>query len=170
MSDICIDVPGGKFNYRVGAIIQHEGKLLMVKNSDDDFYYTVGGRVKFGESAEETILREALEETGLPLEIDRLAFIHENFFNFGPTQIQFHELCLFFLMKPHEKLGEVRLSFEEAYGEVSIHWLPIEKLSEYKIYPEFFKTELANQHACIRHIVVTRDGNPLENKHQHDFK
>jgi len=161
MSDICIDIPGGKFNYRVGAIIQHNGKLLMVKNSGDDFYYTVGGRVKFGESARETILREALEETGLPLEIDRLAFIHENFFNFGPTQAQFHEICLFFQMKPHDKLGETRKTFEEAYGEVSIHWLPIGKLSEYKIYPEFFMTELANPCAHIRHIVVTRDGETI---------
>jgi len=156
-SDIYVNITGGKFNYRVGAIIQHNGKLLMVKNSGDDFYYTVGGRAKFGESAQETILRETLEETGLPFEIERLAFIHENFFSFTPTQELIHEVCLFFLMKPHEKLGEIRQTFEEDYGEVSIHWLPINKLDEYKIYPEFFKTALTNQCTHVKHI-VTRDG------------
>ena len=32
-----------------------------------------------GETAEEAVRREVLEETGLPYEIDRLAFVHENF-------------------------------------------------------------------------------------------
>ena len=153
--DIYKDILGGRFSYRVGAIILHENKLLMVKNSGDDFYYTVGGRAKLGESAEESILREAMEETGLPLEIERLAFIHENFFTFGPSNEQFHEICLFFLMRPHDGLSKIRQSFSEEYGEVSIHWLPVGKLDEYKIYPEFFKTEL-NSHTHIRHI-VTRD-------------
>ena len=152
--DICIDMPGGKFNYRVGAIIQHNGKLLMVKNSGDSFYYTVGGRVKFGESAEDTVLREALEETGLPLEIKRLAFIHENFFTFSPEQEPCHEICMFFLMKPHEKLGEIRQIFNEEYGEVSIHWLPIDKLENFELYPEFFKTALDNKYEHVQHIVT----------------
>ena len=156
-TDICINTLDGIFNYRVGAIIQHENKLLMVKNSGDNFYYTVGGRVKFGESAEETVRREALEETGLPLEVERLAVIHENFFTFESSQNPCHEICIFFLMRPHEKLCEIRQTFNEAYGEVGIHWLPLDNLQEYATYPEFFKTELAKQSPHVRHI-VTRDG------------
>jgi len=155
-TDICINIHGGKFNYRVGTIILHDGKLLMAKNSGDNHYYTIGGRVKFGESAEETILREALEETGLPLEVDRLAFIHENFFTFTPSQEHFHEICRFFVMKTHDKLSEIRQPFSEEYGEVSIHWLPINKLDEYEIYPEFFKTMLDGG-TYVRHIVTHDD-------------
>jgi len=156
-NDICINMPGGIFNYRVGAIIQHDGNLLMVKNSGDNFYYTVGGRVKFGESAEETLLREALEETGLPLEIERLAFIHENFFAMESEQNQYHEICLFFLMKPHVKIGEIRQTFEESYGEVSFHWLPLDRLSEFEMYPHFFKTAFADMDTFIKHY-VSHDG------------
>ena len=152
--DISIDMPGGKFNFRVGAIIQHDDKLLMVKNSGDSFYYTVGGRVKFGESAEDTVRREALEETGLPLEIERLAFIHENFFTLESEQKPYHEICMFFLMKPHEKLGEIRQTFNEEYGEVSIHWLPIDKLEDFELYPEFFKTALDIKCEHVQHIVT----------------
>ena len=36
--------------------------------------------MQLGETAEEACLRELYEETGLQLEIERLAFIHENFF------------------------------------------------------------------------------------------
>ena len=153
--DLSIKMQSGRFNYRVGAIIQHENHLLMAKNAGDNFYYTIGGRVKFGESVEDTILRETYEETGLPLEIDRLAFFHENFFTYTSTQEQFHELCLFFLMKPCDGLSQIRQSFNEDYGEVSIHWLPINNLHEYELFPQFFKTAQLDM-PYIQHI-VTRD-------------
>jgi 8-oxo-dGTP pyrophosphatase MutT (NUDIX family) len=76
--DITVRVADGKFNYRVGAIIIDSGELLMVKNSGASFYYTVGGRIQFGESAHEAVLREAFEETNIRLEIDMLAYVHEN--------------------------------------------------------------------------------------------
>jgi len=153
--DICLDVTGGKFNYRVGAIILHDDRLLLAKNSGDTFYYTIGGRVKFGEPAQEAALREALEETGLPLEIERLTCIHENFFAFQPENIPCHEICMFFVMKPDEKLTDMNLTFEESYGNVSMHWIPVDKLDEYEIYPKFISM-LTGKNEDVQHI-VTRD-------------
>ena len=46
----------------------------MMENDKDPFLYSVGGRVKFGETAQEAIVREVLEETGTQMEIDRLGF------------------------------------------------------------------------------------------------
>ena len=43
----------------------------MVGNQKDDYLYSVGGRIKFGESAEEAVVREVLEETGVRLDIPR---------------------------------------------------------------------------------------------------
>ena len=78
--DLTFKTEQGRFNYRVGAIIIQNGKLLMVKNKILPYYYTVGGRVKMNETSEEAVLREVFEETGVHFEIDRLGFIHENFF------------------------------------------------------------------------------------------
>ena len=50
--DMCVACDDGILNIRVGAIIMKDGKLLMVGN-DRDYLYSVGGRVKFGETAEE---------------------------------------------------------------------------------------------------------------------
>ena len=79
-SDCTVAIDDGYINLRVGAIIMKNGKFLMVGNQKDNYLYSVGGRIQFGETAEEAIVREVFEETGVKLEIDRLGFIHENFF------------------------------------------------------------------------------------------
>ena len=51
----------------------------MVGNERADYLYSVGGRIRFGETAEEAVRWEVYEETGVRMEIDRLGFVHENF-------------------------------------------------------------------------------------------
>ena len=77
--DCCFTHEENWFRYRVGAIILEENSVLVATNDACDFCYSIGGGVHLDESAEEAVRREVLEETGLPYEIDRLAFVHENF-------------------------------------------------------------------------------------------
>ena len=73
----------------------------MVENDRFDHLYSVGGRIKFGETAEEAVVREVFEETGRKMEIDRLGFIHENFFPGDSLKKQgniVHEISFFFYM------------------------------------------------------------------------
>ena len=47
---------GGLVNLRVGAIILKGGKLLMAGNRlHPEYLFSVGGRIKFGETAEEIL-------------------------------------------------------------------------------------------------------------------
>jgi ADP-ribose pyrophosphatase YjhB (NUDIX family) len=157
-SDITVRVADGKFNYRVGAVIIDSDEILMVKNSGSSFYYTVGGRIRFGESAQEAVLREAFEETKINLEIDRLAYIHENFFTMDSDGESYHEVCLFFLMKQNNLLREMKQAFfQEEYGKVTFHWIPIKNLNSFHLYPEFFKTELLKRANDTKYI-ITKNG------------
>ena len=70
---MCVRCGEGVINIRVGAIIIKDDKILMVKNNRDDYYYSVGGRIQFGETAEQAVKREVKEELGFEMEIDRLA-------------------------------------------------------------------------------------------------
>jgi len=123
-NDITVKMPGGKLNYRVGAIIVDGGEILMARNGGSPFF-TVGGRVRFGESARDALLREAFEETQIRLEIDRLAYVHENFFAFDDGEFC-HEIAFFFRMRPNSLLREMpRLSFtEEEYGDIALQGFP----------------------------------------------
>ena len=48
-----VSCDNGLINIRVGAIIMKDGKILMVDSERNDYLYSVGGRVKFGETTEE---------------------------------------------------------------------------------------------------------------------
>ena len=64
-SDMTVAYDKGLINIRVGAIIMKNSRFLMVGNGRTDYLYSVGGRIKFGETAEEAIVREVQEETGI---------------------------------------------------------------------------------------------------------
>ena len=59
--DLCVPCGEGLLNIRVGAIIVKDGKALMVKSKFGDYCYSVGGRIKFGETAQEAVVREVFE-------------------------------------------------------------------------------------------------------------
>ena len=76
------------FRYRAAAIIVENNCVLFATNEKEDYLYSIGGGVHMGEMAEDAVLREVFEETGVHYEIDHLAIIHENFFNM-PFQIAY---------------------------------------------------------------------------------
>ena len=163
-NNITVKIANGKFSYRVGAIIIDSNKVLLVKNFKEPFYYTVGGRIKFGETTEEAVLRESLEETGIPLEIDRLLFIQENFFIMESNKGKFHELVLYYLMKANEKIKEINKKvFSEEYDNAILDWYKIENLDKIIVYPDFLKTELFELSQNIKHF-ITKDGKTEECK------
>ncbi len=152
--DCSFKTPVGWFTYKVGAIIIRNGKVLMVRNQRDPYYYAVGGRVKMNETMEEAIIREVLEETGVLFEIDRLGYIHENLFIMKPTGERFHELCIFYFMKPNDRCDVICKSYNEDGISETLEWLPIDDLENCDIYPKFFITKLAHPQSCVEHIIT----------------
>lgn len=156
-SDCTVAIDNGFINLRVGAIIMKNGKFLMVGNQKDDYLYSVGGRIKFGETAEEAIIREVYEETGRKLEIDRLGFIHENFFygDYGKANAKLiYEISYFFYMKTPEDFEPVCESFTDDKSKEKLVW--VDDKSEITYFPDFFREELKNPVAIVKHIVTDK--------------
>lgn len=143
------------FRYKATAIIIENGCILFAKNDRDDYYYPVGGAVHIGEKAEDAVVREVYEETGIKYEIDRLAFIHENFFIGTGTLDGYncHEIAFYFLMKSR---GTQELNSNSYSGGVKEYmcWLPINNLSNYKAFPTFFINKLSNIQSYVEHIIT----------------
>ena len=152
--DICIPCGEGIVNLRVGAIIIRDGKLLMVGNERADYLYSVGGRIKFGETTEEAVVREVLEETGVEMEVDTLGFVHENFFyGDGPTNSGkvIYELSFYFYMKVPENFSPRSKSFTEDSEREFLRWVSPD--TDTQIYPEFFRNILSSPRCGVQHIL-----------------
>jgi len=153
--DCCITSDKNWFRYRAAAIIIEDNCVLLASNDVSDYYYSVGGGVHFGETAEEAVVREVLEETGIQYEIDRLAFIHENFFHGnGSTEgLICHEIALHFLMRPKEnqKLNSNSMCAE---GKEYMNWIPLQNLKDHIVYPTFFAEKLNHMSKHTEHIVT----------------
>lgn len=144
------------FRYRAAAIIVENNCVLFAKNERDDYFYSVGGAAHIGEKAEDAVVREVFEETGIHYEVDHLAIIHENFFtdNQGTLKgMNCHEVCFYFLMKPR---GTQELHSNSYTGGVkeNMVWIPIPELENYKAFPSFMKDYLSEEHTQVEHIVT----------------
>ena len=141
------------FYYRAGAIIIEEAHVLMVKNDSVDFFYSIGGAVNFGETSEDAVRREVLEETGVAYEIDRLVFVYENIL-YEDGKENAHGIEFIYLMKPRGRRDGLSCTSYGWYGDKeSLHWLPIDELENIKLFPEFFKTRLNDLPLGVERIV-----------------
>ena len=67
-----------------------------------DITFTLGndkfGRVAFDETAENAVNREVQEELGITPKIVRPLWLNQAFFNEDVDNVNYHELCIYFLM------------------------------------------------------------------------
>lgn len=154
--DCCLEQDGNWFRYRVGAIIIENECVLFAGNDRDDYFYSIGGGVHMNELAEDAVIREVFEETGIHYEVDRLAVVHENFFNNSSGLLQglkCHEIAFYYLMKPRGTQELNSDSYTHGVKE-EMKWIPIKDLDKYKAFPVFLKDYLANPKGEIAHIIT----------------
>ena len=143
--DITFRTGEGRFNYRVCAMILHDGKILAMHDERSPYYYLPGGRVQLHETAEMAVLREVREELGIEAQILRPLWLNQGFFTEDVTGERFHELCIYFLMDiSGTPLMEKGSSFVMQEGK-QIHrfeWLEFDRLKGEYFYPLFLKEKI----------------------------
>ena len=140
--DITFDAGSRRFNYRVCGLFLNEGKLLAMRDERSPYYYLPGGRVRLGETAEAAVLRETREELGVDAKIDRPLWLVQSFFNEDVERVNYHEICLYFLMDPDGTdlltRGQ-RFTRMEGDKRHEFEWLDFARLEGEYLYPLFIK-------------------------------
>jgi 8-oxo-dGTP diphosphatase len=77
--------------FSVAVIFNTDKKILLVKTTYNRFHPwgLPGGSLEYGETAEESLLREIWEETSLQIEIERFLFVK----TWAPDRIGLYYLC-----------------------------------------------------------------------------
>ncbi|BDA75066.1 ADP-ribose pyrophosphatase [Calothrix sp. PCC 7716] len=135
------------------ALIIRDNHLLVITKRDANgvWYLLPGGGQKHGETLEQALLRECLEEIGAAVKVNNLVFVREFI---GKNHLEdctdvewcklVHSIDFIFACSIADDyiLGNGTLPDE---GQEKVEWLPIAELHKYRIYPSPLKDLLINQ-------------------------
>ncbi|MCM3032393.1 MULTISPECIES: NUDIX domain-containing protein [unclassified Niallia] len=138
-------------NIRISAkaIIIDNDKLLLTKNQDDEgyFYLFPGGGQEHGETLEQAVRRECLEEVGEQVEVGSLVFIREYIgknHEHASFDYDFHQVEHYFICNIENGQSEKTKPANPDTNQVGLEWLPIDKLLDYRIYPKELLQQIIN--------------------------
>jgi len=84
-------------NFAGACITNDEGKILLQKRAaSGDVWGFPGGALDLGESAEEAVIREVREETGLSVEVDSLIGVYTKYFGVYSNGDEAQTILFFF--------------------------------------------------------------------------
>ena len=145
-----------RFTNRVVGIALDRERVLLHRTDDMNFWALPGGRAELLEPSPETLVREMREEMGVDVQVDRLLWLAENFFEYGPRS--FHEIGFYFLMHlPLDSPLREQPSFLGHEGDMPVYfeWHPIASLENIALYPTFLRSGLRSIPTGIVHIIHT---------------
>lgn len=120
----------------VGAIVLDRGELLLVKRDREPArgeWSLPGGKVDWGESVREAVVREVREEAAIDIDVEALAGIAERIIPDDAGEVIWHYVILDFWAKPRGQ--QVR-----AGGDVSeVRWVRVEELAEMRLVAGLFE-------------------------------
>lgn len=61
-----------------GIVVRDDGRVLVIRRNDNGHWEAPGGVLELGESFEDGVRREVLEETGLEITVERLSGVYKN--------------------------------------------------------------------------------------------
>lgn len=161
MGDILFRSREGVFSYRVAGICIQDGRILLQKPSTDDGFAFPGGHVAFGETNEQTLIREFREEIGAEISVGDLKWVGEAFFPLGENLC--HQICLYYEVTltdqttPREGKFLTREQVEGRKFQLEFHWIPVEELKSLGVYPTQIPELLEKLDGGVQHFVYREE-------------
>ena len=149
--DILYKTEDWVFSYRVAGICVRNGKVLLQKPLNDTAYAFPGGHSAFGETNEETLIREFKEEIGADISVGELKWVAEIFFPWGSKPC--HQICLYYMVDGDISDTDRFLGIEERGVPLEFCWVPLEQVQNLEVYPVETPQLLQKLHEGVQHFV-----------------
>ena len=157
MTDISFNGPQGRFHYRVGGVVLHNGRVLLVTDERFDFWFLPGGKAALMEPSDEVLKREVTEELDVTPVVERLLWTTESFFNLDFWGGAVHEVGLLYLMHFPQDAAiyemESGSGMEEEEVPMRFQWFKLDELGSLNLVPHFLKEALKNIPEGPKHII-----------------
>jgi ADP-ribose pyrophosphatase len=116
----------------VGVLIREGDRYLLIKRAaepDAGLWSIPGGLVEIGERGKEAAAREAEEETGLMVEIERILGVVDKIIRDEDSRIKYHFVIIDYLATPR---GGHLKAMSDA---LEARWVKAEELTDYELSP-----------------------------------
>jgi len=113
----------------VAAIILRDRQILMIRRGSEPgkgLWSIPGGCIELGESIQDALRREVLEETGVSIEVGEFAGVAEVVIR-GGGSVRFHYIILDYFARIVS--GEIRA----ASDALECRWIPLSELTDYDV-------------------------------------
>lgn len=143
------------FEIIVRGLVIKDGKILVCKTEDRDYFFLPGGHVEFGENMRKALSREFMEETGRRVKSSKFIGTVENIFlQNGKLN---HELNFIFLTEIHGEIGA------PAEDHLTFSWFSSLDLTEEKFVPPALRDAILKWRADKKpFFILTEEENSLE--------
>ena len=139
---------------RVAAVLIKDNKLLVQRDKDGTEYALPGGHVKIGETLENALIRETMEEIGVQIKCKQLLWNEECFWEWNGRQA--HNISFYYLIEMcngYDIPDNGDFVAQKDNCNVVIGWMPIEQLKNETVYPEFIREEIYHLDGPMKHFV-----------------
>ncbi|MGG3805247.1 NUDIX domain-containing protein [Metabacillus fastidiosus] len=146
------------------AIIISEDRVLLTKNQDNEgyFYLFPGGGQEHGETIQNALIRECIEEIGQQVEIGELLHIREyigknhehSSFDFDVHQVEYYFDC-----KIVNNADDDKEPTNPDSNQVGIEWIHINDLLQYRVYPKELRKHIIKNFNNVKSPIYLGDIN-----------
>ncbi len=134
------------FSYRISGILICKGKVLFQHFRNTTEYALPGGHAEVGETSEQTIMREFMEESKIAVKPVRMVAVGENFFPWPTKPVNCHQVSLYYMLEAKEEIETKDFDFmDELSGErydLEFCWKTAEEIKGMTMYPANIKEDI----------------------------
>ncbi len=140
---------------RAAGVLIKEGKLLVQRDRSGSEYALPGGHVRIGEVMTDSLTREFMEEMSAEIVCKKLLWTEECFWETGGRKV--HNISFYYQVElcPGTDIPvNDEWVAQKDNSNVLMGWIPIGRLEQLTIYPEFIKRTVRQLDAPAAHFIT----------------